>query len=55
MNNEKQILEVQKYNLQNYKNTSYGTDIQNTKLKKYNLQKCRNTNDMTAEIQVTFE
>ena len=55
MNNEKQILDVQKYNLQIYRNTSYGTDIQNTKLKKYNLEKCRNTNDMTAKIQVTFE
>ena len=56
MNKEIQILELQKCNLEIYINTSYSnTEIQNTNLKKYNLQKCRNINDMTTEIQVTFE
>ena len=56
MNKEIQILELQKCNLEIYRNTSYSnTEIQNTKLKKYNLQKCRIINDMTTEIHVTFE
>ena len=56
MNKEKKRLKLQKCNLEIYKSTSYSnTEIQNTKLKKYNLKKCRNKNDMTTEIQVTFE
>ena len=53
------MLELQKFTfieMEIYRYTSYSnTEIPNTKLKKYNLQKCRNMNDMTTEIQVTFE
>ena len=56
MNKEIQMLDLQKYNLQIYINISYSkTEIPNIKLTKYNFQKCRNTNEMTTEIQVTFE
>ena len=56
MNEEILILELQKCNLEIYRNTSYSnTDIQNTNLKKYNLQQCRNINAITTEIKVTFE
>ena len=42
----KKKIELQKYNLQIYRNTNdSNAEIQNTKLKIYNLQKFRNTND----------
>ena len=54
-NKEIQISELQKYNLQIYRNTNdSNTVIQNSKLKKYDLQKCKNTKDRVTEIQVTF-
>ena len=56
MNQEIHNLELQKCNLEIYRYTSYSnTEIHNTKLKKYNLKKCRNINEITTEIQVTFE